>query len=84
MSGDIDLACVHVCQGFDVAQIFKGKLEAAGIPALLEYESAGPVIGITVDGLGEVRILVPAHLADDARSLLEELPESELEEDGTG
>ena len=56
MSDQSALVCVHTCQGWDLAQIFKSKLEAAGIPVLLKYESAGLVFGITVDGLGEVKI----------------------------
>jgi len=39
---------------------------------LLRYESIGPVIGVTVDGVGEVHILVPSEYADLARSLLNE------------
>jgi len=46
-------------------------LEAEGIPALLSYESAGIVFGLTVDGLGEVRIMVPHHLAQKAGQILE-------------
>ena len=34
-----DLICVRTCQGIDLAQIYKSKLEAAEIPALLKYES---------------------------------------------
>jgi hypothetical protein len=75
MTQEPDLVCVKICQGIDLAQIYKSKLEAAGIPALLKYESAGLVFGITVDGLGEVRILVPEDLADKARQLLTDLPD---------
>jgi hypothetical protein len=63
---------VHVEQGLLRAQVIKAKLEGAGIPVLLDYESLGRVIGITVDGLGEVRILVPAPYADQAQMLIEE------------
>ena len=63
---------VHVAQGMLKAQVVKAKLETADIPVLLEYESLGPIIGITVDGLGEVRVLVPAKYADDARMVIEE------------
>jgi hypothetical protein len=52
------------------AQIIKGRLESEGIPALLSYESAGLVYGITVDGLGEVKIMVPLNLAEEAREIL--------------
>jgi hypothetical protein len=75
MSKEPELVCVHTCQGWDVAQIYKGKLEAAGIPVLLQYESAGLVFGITVDGLGAVRIMVPEAHASEAERLLEESDE---------
>jgi len=66
------LVRVHTCQGWELAQIFKSKLEAAGIPVLLQYESAGLVYGITVDGLGAVRILVPESYSSEAKALLED------------
>jgi hypothetical protein len=44
------------------AQIIKGRLESEGIPVLLSYESAGLVYGLTIDGLGEVKIMVPKRL----------------------
>jgi hypothetical protein len=52
------------------AHIFKGRLESEGIPVLLRYESAGLVYGITVDGLGQVKVMVPGHLAEEAREIL--------------
>ena len=57
------------------AQVIKTKLESAGIPALLDYESAGVVLGITVDGLGEVRVMVPDALAQEAEELLSQPPD---------
>lgn len=78
MTEERELVCIYSCQGWDLAQIFRSKLEAAGIPVLLKYESAGLVFGITVDGLGEVRIMVPEDYASEAEALLkdgEELPE---------
>jgi len=67
-----DLVTVHTASGMLSAQVIKTKLESAGIPALLNYESAGVVLGITVDGLGEVRVMVPEDLAEEARALLAE------------
>ena len=64
------LVRVHTSQDWELAQIFKSKLEAAGIPALLQYESVGLVYGITVDGLGAVRIMVPESYASEAKALL--------------
>ncbi len=71
------LTTVHVTQGLLRAQVIKAKLEDADIPVLLNYESVGPVMGITVDGLGEVRVLVPTEYAGVARTLLEEVDEVE-------
>lgn len=66
------LTIVYVAQGLLQAEVYKSKLESAGIPVLLEYESIGPTLGITVDGLGEVCVMVHDELADEARALLEE------------
>jgi len=62
---------VTVCTARQMeAQIIKGRLESQGIPALLSYESAGLVYGLTIDGLGEVEIKVPEHLAKEAKEIL--------------
>lgn len=79
MTDEPRLVCVLKCQGVDLANIYKSKLEAAGIPSLLRYESAGLVFGITVDGLGEVRVMVPEEYADEAQQLLEVPPDVSLE-----
>jgi hypothetical protein len=52
------------------AQIVKGRLESEGVPALLRYEGAGLVYGITVDGLGEARVMVPEDLAKEAQAIV--------------
>lgn len=52
------------------AHVIQGRLASEGIPAILSYESAGLVYGLTVDGLGEVKILVPNHLAKEAKEIL--------------
>ncbi len=59
---------VYVAAGQLEAHIIKGKLESEGIPALLQYESE--IFGLTVDGMGEVRILVPESLAAAAREVI--------------
>ena len=53
------------------AQILRALLEDQGIPAALSYESAGIVYGLTIDGLGEVRILVPEAYYSQALAVLE-------------
>jgi hypothetical protein len=84
MSEEPKLVCVETCNGLDVANILMSKLEAAEIPALLQYDSAGPVFGITVDGLGQVRIMVPEEFAVEAEALLQEIPDEELFDDEEG
>ncbi len=69
---DSKLITVYWSQGMLGAQVVKAKLESAGVPVLLKYESVGQVIGLTVDGLGRVEVRVPAAWADDARALLME------------
>jgi len=71
-TGDKNLEEVFLAAGLLQAEIVKGRLEADGIPTLLKYESLGPVMGLTVDGLGQVQVLVPKDMADRARNLLEE------------
>lgn len=66
------LAQVYVTSGLLQAEIIKGKLESNGIPTLLKYESLGPVLGLTVDGLGQVEVWVPADQAELAYALLHE------------
>lgn len=59
---------VYTASGQLEAHVIKGKLESEGIPVLLQYESE--VFAITVDGMGEVRIMVPEHLAERAREII--------------
>jgi Putative prokaryotic signal transducing protein len=61
---------VLVVQGQIAAEVVKSHLESEGIPVLLKYESAGPIFGITVDGLGKVKILVPKDLAEEAERII--------------
>ena len=66
-----DNALVILCRSrHGAAQIIRARLEDHGIPAALSYESAGIVYGLTVDGLGEVRILVPESFYEQARAVL--------------
>ena len=54
------------------AHVIKGLLESEGIPVLLRYESAGKVYGITVDGIGEIKVMVPEARAEEAKSIIVE------------
>ncbi len=71
---------VTVCTArYMEAQIIKGRLESEGIPVLLSYESAGLIYGLTIDGLGEVKIMVPKRLAEEAKEILEISGERKIE-----
>ncbi|MFB3853072.1 MAG: putative signal transducing protein [Vicinamibacterales bacterium] len=78
-------------QGQLEAEHVLAALRANGIPARTRGEAAGKLYGLTLDGLGEVAILVPAEYAEAARELLAAgeagqlaAPEGEQGEDGDG
>jgi hypothetical protein len=87
---------VNICSvsGMTTAKIITGRLESEDIPTRLRYEAAGTIYAITVDGLGEVRILVPVPEQERARAILSQtyeegelhwekgMPEPPLEGDG--
>ena len=70
MPEEIRLTTIYIAVGQPEAQIIKGRLESEGIPAVLRYESAGLIYGITIDGLGQVEVQVPTSLAEEARQIL--------------
>lgn len=70
MPEETGLITVYLANGQPEAEIIKGRLENEGIPAMLRYESAGVVYGLTIDGLGQVEVQVPSSLAQHAREIL--------------
>jgi len=54
------------------ASVIKSLLESYSIPCHYSSEIPHALYPITVDGLGEIRIYVPAGLAADARRILSE------------
>ena len=68
---DEKFVVVYTSQGLVAAETIKNKLESAGIPAMLKYESVGRVMGLTLDGLGEVKVLVSREREQEAREMLE-------------
>ena len=70
MPEETGLTTVYIANGQPEAEIVKGRLENEGIPAVLRYESAGIVYGLTVNGLGQVEVQVPSSLAQHAREIL--------------
>jgi hypothetical protein len=57
-------------EGMMEAEIIKSKLESFRIRSLLKFESAGRIYGITMDGLGKVKVMVTAEQWEAARNVL--------------
>jgi hypothetical protein len=84
--GEVEILRV---QGAVNAQPILAALRANGIPARSRGEALGSVYGLTLDGLGEVAILVPVEFESQACELLaagdrEELRISDDEAVGQG
>jgi hypothetical protein len=60
----------YTASGITNANIVVGRLETEGIPTRLKYEAVGAIYAITIDGLGEVDVLVPANYLEKAREVL--------------
>ena len=67
-----DFVVVEVVYGEMKANILKAHLESEGIPVYLKYESLGRVTPLLIDGLGEIKIKVPAEFAEEARQILQQ------------
>jgi hypothetical protein len=65
------------------AESILAALRGSGIPARSHGEAVGPIYGLTLDGLGEVSIFVPAEYLEQARAILEagDMGELEVEND---
>jgi Putative prokaryotic signal transducing protein len=70
-----DFVTIETVYGQVKADILKAHLESEGIPVFLQYESLGRVYGISVDGLGKIKIKVPAECVEDAKKVLEQTPD---------
>jgi hypothetical protein len=69
-------------QGHINAEPILAALRANGIPARMLGEALGTVYGLTLDGIGEVAILVPDRYAERARELLADAEQGGLAVDG--
>jgi hypothetical protein len=71
LSDETEFTTVYVASSLPEAEIIKGRLNCEDIPAILRYEAAGIIYGLTVDGLGQVEVRVSSHLAKRAREILD-------------
>ena len=76
-----DGVCIHNAAGEFAAQQIKAFLAANDIPSDLIGEALRNTHGLTLDGLGCVKILVPEEHADKARDLLARVESGEMELD---
>ena len=80
------LIVVATVSGMLTAEILRSKLESAGIPALLRYESVSLLYGLTTPGLdlSQVDLLVAEPDAEQALQILSTAPAPGWEEDAVG
>ncbi len=64
-----ELVVVYTSAGSLAAEVVKGRLESAGIPAMLKSEARN-TFPFTIDGMGQVEVLVSKQHEEQARELL--------------
>jgi len=69
---DLDLKEVKVTQGPIEAEVVKSFLESNGISAFLKGLVVQSVHAFTADGLGRIKVYVPAKDYEIAKKLLDE------------
>ncbi|MCU0287392.1 MAG: DUF2007 domain-containing protein [Acidobacteria bacterium] len=70
MENENDLKELIVVDGLMEAEIIKSKLESFEIPCVLKFESAGRLMGITMNGLGKVQVMVSPDDYDKALEIM--------------
>jgi hypothetical protein len=65
-----ELVEVYFARNNMEAQVIKSLLEGFDIPCILKSNAAPSVHIFTMDGMAEVRVMVPASLADEAKELI--------------
>ncbi len=70
MSKPVKMVAVYQAAGEAEAHIIKGLLESNGIHCLLKSNAAPSVHVFTINGLGEVKVMVEESVAEKARGLI--------------
>ena len=71
MNKEEKLVEVHRSLSEIEGQVIRSLLDSYGIPSFLKGNAATSVHMFAVDGMGEVRVMVQASMADRARELIE-------------
>lgn len=58
------------------AEMIAGRLQSLGIPALVQNEPLGAVLGLSIGALGEARVMVPEAFFTQASAILDD-PDAE-------
>lgn len=74
---DEEWVIIFHTQGETEGYLVKGKLENKGIPVRLSQEAFGKISGLTINGLGDVKVLVPASYKEEAKKVLKEIKKKE-------
>ena len=67
-----DLKELIVVEGMVETEILKSKLDSFGIDCLVQFESAGRLFGITLNGLGKAKIMVKQEDYSKALKIIQE------------
>ena len=70
----LDYKTIFTAQGMLRAMTIRGCLESASIPVALEYETAQLSPGLSPEGKGRVKVMVPPEWENEARALLNANP----------
>ncbi len=68
---------VYRAHGDSEARLIQSKLESYGIASIVKSNAAPSVVVVTVDGLGEFKVMVWEEFAEEARELLAEVTQEE-------
>ncbi len=63
---------VYRAVGEEEARVIQSLLDSYGIPSVLKSHAAPSVHVFAVDGMGEVRVMVPTAAAERAKKLIED------------
>ena len=69
--GRTEPVVIFRCQSDVEAELVRALLRSYGIPCSIRSDIIHGAYPLTIDGLGEVRLAVPAPLADEARAIIE-------------
>jgi hypothetical protein len=74
-SDGINWIVVATTSGITEAAMIAGRLKSLGIPAIVQNEPIGAVLGLSIGRFGEAKVAVPEGFFDRAIDILEPGPD---------